>query len=508
MNNDRNDQDEIKSPQFTDPKQYLAPDGSTAQQTIAPRTQLSSSRSASAFLEPAMPKQVQGQNKFAASQMNPALGWEREKLWAEPTGVSYVEYTPVELSSRERGRPLLEHSQLSGQGTSPSIQTIADPQLLGRQLPSKQPIESQSGRLKDGRNVEGPVESSYHRSHLMPGSPHSPALPKHLASEDQYRYFSAQSSRDVGLSALKDNSSWQELAEEPGHEQPSTNWQGFSILKRYVSKERFERPVQNTRPTPQQSALNDKYADVNLVQAFFKESPNKESAKSQVETHRLEQDSEQVNQAEHRQMFSKMNTFGQYSSQQTVSWDASAKKMELSLKAFMNPRQTGQSPEEKKPSQPPVKQKPSEPCDVDRAAQKMTINNPSQKNPMKDSYLDRLVSKVSSTSRGVIHFGSPQFKPTTQISSYRDKSKSGQPKLGYANPQSLARDSEGTLSTPFNFGTSRPQAKVVPIASHQSHARLEGNHVAPKAQQNGHSYRKLKVDIASLIQRTLPDLNP
>lgn len=505
----------MKSPEFTGPKKGAGADRSTGLQTIANRVNLSTSKSGSALLDPPLLKTVESNPKFPFSRMNQNIGWEKEKLWAEPSGVKYVDYMPTDISSRERNKPLYELSQHSAHESDIFQKPNPDSLLIQELMKSPEATGEKSNRFNQGGYIPEILQASSLHNTSKYSAPGDSNLLKPPATTGQYKFYSAQSSKDVGPSGLKEYSSYQEAIADPkggqtssprGHE--SDSWSGFSILKRYASKEILERVDKPAAIKSHRNELIDKYADESLAKAFFKESPKKLDVKHQKKGPLIQESVEEEGLGEGRLRFSKMNTFGKYSSQQTDSNEGNGEKEGTTLKAFLDRKSHLESGHEKNITEPFQNRN-------EVNVRYDTNNGLYQKKEMlvekggtKDSYLSHLLNKVGKSPHAAPHFAAPQNKFKSEISSQRDKSRDGGTRLGYANPKLAARDSEGTLSTPRPFTRPKTPVRAEPGMLHASHTKHAGHHLTLTASsKSGHSSRKLQIDINRLIQRTAEDLN-
>lgn len=442
------------------------------------------------------------------SRTNFQRGKEVTSEWLGPTGINYLEHIPTELPSRERGKPLPE------QLPTRSKNTIKDQNYVF------QPLASVEDNSKRTNGLQQPLGFGLTRSRTDASMPvfrevgknplpqyGSPTSHSNHENGIEYKYYSVNSNSELVQSSRKDFAYGAEDQFQSLREPVDENWEGFSILKKYASKERLEMKTENNRKSVHNSRLIDKYADMNLAKAFFDSSPNKELAALATEATAEHQDKPRSSHLESQQRFSKLNTFGYISSDQAEPEETPETSKKFILSGFLDRRIPHNTPK-----LGPIDDQSYNRVNKDtnfgteRPTKSHQLHNRQQDRYLRDSDLEGLLGKV----------GRPTPEKQKRASNIKPEPKSDQyfepsqprfvTKLGYFNPPPVERDSEGTLSSPMMLTAPRfqsktdsqkmPESKKPPFDRQMSQRRLDG----------GHSLRTVKVDISSLIQRTLIDL--
>jgi hypothetical protein len=498
---------EIKSPEFTDPKKKLDINRSTGLNTISGLINTTNTPKANtpSGLQRPLGNGVTTQNFNFNSIQKPL--YKVDKLYPDVNGVKYDEYLNMGASPLERSKvsSSLSHTDPHAPTTSNLIAAhLNQPKASGR-IPDERSLLEASKKDSSTFGVfslptHGQFEQAIPRfdSYMPISSKHQKELP--------YR-FSQMESADVGPRDIKTNSPNHDQEETIGYDPSKDDWTGLSILKKYASKDKLQ-PV--TKKVDSKAKFEQSKSAMNLAQAFFSNPlAQKKSTEDQYYNSiddELKKDCSPKIDSEFKGKFSRLNTFGRYQSKDQQIWDSPADKAKITLQAYMSKQyqesiseMSHKEPEENKYNQ----KKPGE-------QPKKLIPYPTNLTPVngstRDSYVNNLLAKI----------GKSHVTQASRMSPYIDKNLPNRKMEAHTRQETFTKSSHrsrftqrelsesqriiNTLDQPLVQGHSRPGFH------HEKHSHQIGQLVPQSERRGGPSSRQIKVNIDSLVQRTLSDL--
>lgn len=498
---------EIRSPEFTGSKIKPELNRSTGLNTISGRINLMAGKKDDGKSVLEVPLQNSGTQKslFPAEQLKPL--YQVEKLFPEAKGVKYEEYRPIEPSVADNTKigsslaqsEVPDYKPLSLPG--PSLRVF---NTIESKLPSSQfvdPMQKENSRF-------GVVSLAYKGQSDLGMPRFDSYMPMSKKPQQQQPYkFSQVDDPELPWSHQKQVSQSKDEEVQPTYEPERDDWTGFTILKRYASKDRLHpKPV---KAETMQGLAQSKSA-IKLAQAFFATTTNhKKSNEDQYYTSLADdhgQESVQAKESEFKQKYSRLNTFGRYNSQQTDQWDSPAEKQKVTMQAYLSRPCKDSIPEI-------VDRKYEETTnntDFRGLAAKTRAADPATQtflsSSVRDSYLANLLAKI----------GAPPPEKSPRSNARREINRD---KLEFFNdvlPKDFEKASPRTRFTQREISESQriiSQQQQTPVASHrvpgyhhESHSKKAGVPVATVDRRPGQSSRQIRVNIDSLVQRTLSDL--
>ena len=501
---------EVRSPEFTDPKSKPDLNRSTGLQTISGRINLATSNKNNPQLTNENDHHPLAQSKLMKLPQTSKGLYSVDKLYPEVKGIKYDEYQQIDSTNMEQFKftsslrqpdlPDLSKSQMKFTEKTPS--TYQDHHLDANSS-SFQPkkVDSQFGvvglRMKGQSEFGVPQFDSY-----MPQQKRE----KEITS---YKFSQIESIEEENHESNLESTSKDGLNQADNRPEKD-DWTGFTILKRYASKDHLGSSMKKTTKLAPSSRLPQSQSTLNLAKAFFDGSGNQKKLQEEQSNaslgEELQQESSQPKQGEFKELYSRLNTFGKYPSQQTETWGSPPKNGKITLQSFLDRKYKEPSRDEAQgeSEEPHLSAKPV----VGRfQGSKLSANKlTNMEAAMRDSYLANLLSKITKTSSAISPRTPQNFSKNMKNDDFDVETRAEIPNSNSYRRRLPPREDQESQRIIAMLGQPLVAGHSSPGPHHETHSHKVGHPVRVPADKPSHGYRQIKVNIDSLVQRTLSDL--